>query len=80
MLEHKDLIASIRAGTPLNEGRRIAETTLTAIMGRMAGYTGQQVTWDKAMASEENLRPASLSFNASLGVPPVAMPGKTKLV
>src|SRR5438034_74496 len=34
--EHADLIASIRAGKPLNEGRPVAETTLSAIMGREA--------------------------------------------
>ncbi|MCA9722805.1 MAG: gfo/Idh/MocA family oxidoreductase, partial [Gemmatimonadetes bacterium] len=45
--EHRDLVASIRAGTPLNEGRRIAESTLTAILGREACYTGQVVSWDE---------------------------------
>ncbi len=76
VLEHKNLIASIRAGAPLNEGRRIAETTLTAIMGRMAAYTGQEITWDKAMNSQENLMPSTLAFGP-IAVPPVAMPGKT---
>src|SRR6266550_2129628 len=41
--EHRDLIASIRAGRPLNEGRQVAESTLTAIMGREAAYTGQEI-------------------------------------
>ena len=50
--EHDDLFASIRAGKPINEGRRIAESTLTAIMGRMATYTGQAVTWDQALNSK----------------------------
>ncbi|HSI72769.1 MAG TPA: Gfo/Idh/MocA family oxidoreductase [Fimbriimonas sp.] len=79
MLEHRDLIASIRAGKPLNEGRRIAETTLTAIMGRMAGYTGKVVTWDQAMSSQQNLMPEKLEFGP---VPMIAvpMPGKTPLV
>ena len=43
--EHNDLIRSIRAGRPLNEGRRIAESTLTAIGVRMACYTGRDFTW-----------------------------------
>jgi predicted dehydrogenase len=44
--EHADLITSIRVGAPLNEGQAVAEATLTAIMGRIAAYTGQRVTWD----------------------------------
>jgi len=44
--EHVDLIASIRAGKPLNEGRQVAESTLTAIGGRIAAYTGRTITWD----------------------------------
>lgn len=79
VLEHRDLIASIRAGTPLNEGKRIAETTLTAIMGRMAAYTGQEVTWEMAMNSKENLRPEKLEFGP-VPTPVVAMPGKTPFV
>ncbi len=51
--EHADLIASIRAGRPLNEGRQVAEATLTAIMGRMAAYTGQAVTWDFVLKESE---------------------------
>ena len=44
--EHSDLIASIRAGKPLNEAKRVAESTLTAIMGRMSAYTGKVVSWE----------------------------------
>lgn len=76
--EHTDLIASIRAGKPLNEGRRIAESTLTAIMGRMSAYTGQEVTWDQAMNSKLSLMPAKLEMGP-MPVPPVAVPGKTPL-
>jgi len=47
--EHNDLIKSIRAGKPLNEGRRIAESTLTAIGARIAAYTGRNITWDWLM-------------------------------
>ncbi|TAH34334.1 MAG: Gfo/Idh/MocA family oxidoreductase [Planctomycetota bacterium] len=77
--EHADLIASIRAGKPLNEGRQIAESTLTAIMGRMAAYTGQEVTWDFALNSREQLVPKELKFGP-LPAPEVAVPGRTKLV
>jgi predicted dehydrogenase len=77
--EHTDLIESIRAGKPINELKNIAESTLTAIMGRMAAYTGKAVTWEQALNSEENLMPAKLDWNAPLPVPPVAMPGQTEL-
>jgi myo-inositol 2-dehydrogenase/D-chiro-inositol 1-dehydrogenase len=73
--EHKDLIASIRAGKPYNELKSVAETTLTAIMGRMSAYTGKAVTWDEALASEEQLVPTKLAFGP-MPVPPVARPGQ----
>src|SRR5262249_58471910 len=76
--EHNELIASIRAGKPINNGDYMTKSTLMAIMGRMATYTGQVVTWDKALNSQENLMPARLEFG-SLPVPPVARPGVTKL-
>jgi hypothetical protein len=77
--EHTDLISSIREGRPLNEGRQIAESTLTAIMGRMSAYTGKQVTWEQAMNSQLDLMPKKLEFGP-LPVEPVAMPGKTPLI
>jgi predicted dehydrogenase len=78
--EHTDLIASIREGKPLNELRRVAESTLTAIMGRMSAYTGKKVTWDMALHSKEDLMPPKLSWDMKLDVPPVAIPGTTKFV
>jgi len=78
--EHKDLIASIRAGTPLNEGRRIAESTMVAVFGRMSAYTGREVSWKWAMeASKLDLMPKRFAFGPH-PVPPVAMPGQTELV
>jgi len=47
--EHIDLIQSIRSGNLLNEGQRIAESTLTAIGARTAAYTGRDITWDWLM-------------------------------
>jgi len=76
--EHSDLIASIRAGNPLNEGRQVAESTLTAIMGRMSAYTGKVVRWEQALNSQESLVPTTFQFGP-LPTPPVAMPGKTEL-
>jgi len=76
--EHTDLIASIRDDKPVNELRNVAESTLTAIMGRMAAYSGQAVTWEQALNSEESLMPAKLEWGP-LAVAPVAMPGRTRL-
>ncbi len=75
--EHDHLVRSIRDGAPLNETRFVAESTLTAIMGRMATYSGKVVTWDEAMASELRLGPASYEFGP-LAVDPVPTPGMTK--
>lgn len=77
--EHRDLIAAIRGGEPLNEGRQIAESTLTAIMGRMSAYTGKVVTWDFVLQSALDLSPKSWQFG-DLPTPAVALPGKTQLV
>ena len=77
--EHDALFASIRAGTPINDCERGANSTLMAIMGRMAAYTGQTITWEQAMNSQEDLSPARYEFS-DLPKPPVAVPGKTKFV
>ncbi len=78
--EHADLVSSIQAGKPLNEGRQVAESTLTAIMGRMSAYTGRALSWDWAMnASKLDLTPPHLELRE---LPPleVPIPGKTPLV
>ena len=79
-MEHKNLIESIRSGKPINEAKRIAETTLTSIMGRLTAYTGKEVTWEQAMNSKLDLFPAKLDFAASYPTPPVSMPGKSPLI
>jgi myo-inositol 2-dehydrogenase / D-chiro-inositol 1-dehydrogenase len=76
--EHTDLIASIRSGKPLNELRTVAESTLTAIMGREAAYTGQELTWDEVLTADLNLMPPTIGFTA-MDVPPIPIPGVTKL-
>ncbi len=80
MQEHTDLIESIRSGKPLNELLSVAESTLTAIMGRMSAYTGKRVTWEQALNSKEQLMPDSLTWDTLVPVPPVATPGKTPFV
>ena len=78
-VEHDELFAAIRAGKPVNDGISMAHSTLMAIMGRMAAYTGQVVTWDRALNSEEVLVPATLDWNAPRPVAARAIPGQTKL-
>ena len=78
-VEHDELFAAIRAGKPVNDGVNMAHSTLMAIMGRMAAYTGQVVTWDQALNSKEALVPAKLDWSAPLAVTPRAIPGQTKL-
>ena len=79
--EHKDLIDSIRAGKPIVELKQTAESSLTAVMGRLAAYTGQQVTWDfLTNKSTLDLFPKDLSIDGPLPEPKHAVPGKTKLV
>jgi predicted dehydrogenase len=76
--EHNELFASIRSGKPINDGEWMAHSTLMAIMGRLAAYTGQELTWEQAMNSEQKLVPDALSWDMKLDVPPMAMPGVTK--
>jgi myo-inositol 2-dehydrogenase / D-chiro-inositol 1-dehydrogenase len=73
--EHDILIDCIRQGRPINNLRYTAESTLTAIMGRMSAYTGRAVTWQQALESTETLMPQNLAWEMSLPVAPVAMPG-----
>jgi predicted dehydrogenase len=78
--EHVDLIRSIRSGEPINEGQRMAESNLTAIMGRLSAYTGLPVNWDWAVKeSALDLSPPRYVLG-DLPVSPVAMPGRTELI
>lgn len=79
--EHADLVASIRAGKPIQDLGRIAESTLTAILGREAAYTGRTLEWEEVLEAEQDLAPvplAELGFGP-LDVPPVPVPGRTEL-
>ncbi len=76
--EHNELFASIRSGNPINNGIWMAHSTLMAIMGRTAAYTGQEVTWEEALNSKEQLVPANLTWDGKLALPPMAVPGKSK--
>jgi myo-inositol 2-dehydrogenase/D-chiro-inositol 1-dehydrogenase len=78
--EHADLIASIRGGPIINELKNVAESTLTAIMGRMSAYTGKPVTWEQALNSKLDTFPKDLKWDMSLPVSPTPVPGKTPLI
>jgi myo-inositol 2-dehydrogenase / D-chiro-inositol 1-dehydrogenase len=73
--EHDVLISAIRGGQRINNLQYVAESSLTAIMGRMSAYSGRAVTWDDALNSTQNLMPANLALDMTLPVPPVAVPG-----
>lgn len=75
--EHNELFASIRSGKLINDGEFMAHSTLTAIMGRMASYTGKRVTWNEALNSTEKLGPDTYSFDMKPPVVEVAKPGIT---
>ena len=77
--EHDELFAAIRSGKPVNDAERSANSTLMTIMGREAAYTGQRITWEKMLASKQDLMPKSFDWVEN-PVPGVAMPGKTKFV
>lgn len=74
--EHIDLVNSIRGTGPYwHQAQEVAESTLTGIMGRMAAYTGQRVTWEDALNSELSLVPEDLDFAKEYPVGPVPVPG-----
>jgi predicted dehydrogenase len=77
--EHDELFASIRKGVPINNGEYMAKSSLLAIMGRMAAYTGQTITWDEAFHSKEDLSPPHYDWGR-LESPSIAIPGVTKFI
>ena len=79
-VEHDEMFASIRKGQPINDGVRMCNSTLMAIMGRTAAYTGQEITWDQAMNLDDKLVPDNPTWDMKLDPAPMAMPGRTKLV
>ncbi len=85
--EHNELFAAIKAGEHrLDNTEYGANSTMTAILGRMATYSGQRITWDEALATDLKLVPDNLtSFKDQAPILPnaeghyeVAIPGKTR--
>ena len=87
-LEHDRLFATIRSGEHINNGEYAAKSTLTAIMGRMATYSGQVIEWDDALSSDLRLVPDSDDLDPERapvmpdaeGRYPVPVPGKTRVI
>jgi len=77
--EHDELFASIRSGKPINDGEWMAHSTLLAIMGRTAAYTGQEVTWEQVLNSQTKLVPDQLDWKMKLDIAPIAVPGVTRI-
>ena len=82
-----DLFAAIRNGTSYNEGEYGAKSTMTAILGRMATYSGKPLEWDKAINSEISIMPKEFSWTAlpptgpnADGEYPIPLPGVTEVV
>jgi myo-inositol 2-dehydrogenase/D-chiro-inositol 1-dehydrogenase len=78
--EHDELFASIRSGNHINDGQWMTQSTLMGIMGRMAAYTGTEVTWEQALNSQHKIVPDEFDWKMKLEIAPMAMPGMTKLV
>jgi hypothetical protein len=85
--EHQDLVDAIRRGQPLNDGHHGAVSSMTAVLGRLATYSGEEVTWEEATASESPLAPGLEQFTLNSNPPvlpdedgnyPIAVPGQTK--
>jgi predicted dehydrogenase len=76
--EHVDLLESIVSRKPINELKQVAESTLTAIMGRDSAYSGKAVTWDRALKSKLDTFPQNLAWGP-LPEPPVPKPGVFEL-
>jgi predicted dehydrogenase len=75
--EHDELFAGIRRGKPVDNGEYMARSTMMGILGRMATYSGQRVSWQQALASDERLGPDKYQWGP-LPTPAVAVPGTGK--
>jgi myo-inositol 2-dehydrogenase/D-chiro-inositol 1-dehydrogenase len=78
--EHMDLLESIVSRKPVNELKQVAESTLTAILGRTSAYTGKEVSWDQVLNSKLDTFPKHLDMKGAMEEPPVPRPGVTELI
>ncbi len=81
LVEHEEFFASIRSGKLINDGDRMVKSTLAGILGRTAGYTGAQITWEQIVNSKINLAPdLKDGWNSKVEFPSQPRPGITKFV
>ena len=82
VVEQQEFLQSIRDGKPRMDGEWLANSSMMGVMGRMAGYTGQEITWEDAINSKWKLVPdeSELSWDKAPEVPPLAIPGQTKFI
>jgi myo-inositol 2-dehydrogenase / D-chiro-inositol 1-dehydrogenase len=80
--QHDEFFASIRNAKPMNDGERMANSTMVAILGRMVAYSGQTLLWDDAINSNQTLGPShdEYDWNFKYAGPPIAIPGITKVL
>jgi predicted dehydrogenase len=78
--EHKELVESVLAGKPIVELRQTAESSLMAVMGREAAYSGQVATWDfMTKQSKLDLMPKLVAIPGDAPAPFVRKPGEYRL-
>ena len=68
------------AGPYINQGMRVAESTMTAIMGRESAYSGMKITWDMIMNSQQDLQPKEFDYKKQMEPMPLPVPGVYKFV
>lgn len=80
--QHDELFASIRKGKPMNDGQMMGNSTMLAILGRMVAYSGQTITWEEAMNSNQRIGPEfdQYSWNLKYTSPAIAIPGVTNVL
>jgi predicted dehydrogenase len=88
-IEHDRLFASIRSGTPINNGEYMTRSTLIGIMGQMSCYTGREITWEQINESDFAYAPLPAACHDAMEPPtvpgpdgnyPVYIPGKAALI
>ena len=82
-VEHDTLQAAIRDNKPLNNAYYGAESTMTAVLGRMATYSGKEIKWEEALNSKVQHMPAIVTAETEApvkpnaeGLYPIAIPGQ----
>lgn len=79
-LEQDAFFAALRDGRVINNGHYMAKSTMMAIMARMSAYTGQTLSWDQALGSQQRLAPDRYTWDAEPPDAGVAIPGVTPFI